>query len=59
VEETAELDAIEEIGEDPMLRETGRIVNDLIDLLDEENPRLTPRQPMTAKADPKRPVPAG
>jgi carboxyl-terminal processing protease len=59
VEETAELDAIEEIGEDPMLRETGRIVNDLIDLLDEESPRLTPAQPMTAKAEPKRPIPAG
>ena len=59
VEETAELDAIEEIGEDPMLRETGRIINDLIDLLDEESPRLTPAQPMTAKAEPKRPIPAG
>ena len=59
VEETAELEALEEIGEDPMLRETGRIVNDLIDLLDEENPLLSPTQPMTAKAEPKRPIPAG
>ena len=58
-EKTAVTDEIEEIGEDPMLRETGRIVNDLIDLLNGDSPRLTPSQPMTAKAAPKKPIPAG
>ena len=58
-EKTAVTDDIEEIGEDPMLRETGRIVNDLIDLLNGDSPRLTPRQPMTAKAASKKPIPAG
>ena len=58
-EEIAVSDDIEEIGEDPMLRETGRIVNDLIDLLNGDSPRLTPSQPMTAKTTPKKPIPAG
>lgn len=39
---------IEEIDEDPMLREAGRVVSDLIDLLSTEA-----SQPMTAKARPK------
>ncbi len=59
LEETAATKAIEEIGEDPMLRETGRIVNDLIDLLDGNEPPLGPTQPMTAKAEPKEHIPAG
>jgi len=58
-EETAQTDAIEEIGEDPMLRETGRIVNDLVDLLNGDSPQLSPSQPMTAKAAPEKPKPAG
>ncbi|MBL6709101.1 MAG: carboxy terminal-processing peptidase [Pseudomonadales bacterium] len=58
-EEIAVSDDIEEIGEDPMLRETGRIVSDLIDLLNGDRPRMTPNQPMTAKAAPKKPIPAG
>ena len=57
--ETAQTDAIEEIGEDPMLRETGRIVNDLVDLLNGDSPQLSPSQPMTAKAAPEKPKPAG
>lgn len=56
---TAATKAIGEIGEDPMLRETGRIVKDLIDLLDGNGPLLRPTQPMTAKAEPKREIPAG
>lgn len=59
LEGTAAAKAIEEIGEDPMLRETGRIVKDLIDLLDGNGPLLRPTQPMTAKAEPKREIPAG
>jgi carboxyl-terminal processing protease len=59
LEGTAATKAIEEIGEDPMLRETGRIVKDLIDLLDGNGPLLRPTQPMTAKAEPKREIPAG
>jgi carboxyl-terminal processing protease len=59
VEGTAATKAIEEIGEDPMLRETGRIVKDLIDLLDGNGPLLRPTQPMTAKAEPKEHIPPG
>ena len=59
LEETAATKPIEEIGEDPMLRETGRIVNDLIDLLNGNDPPLGPTQPMTARAEPKEHIPAG
>ena len=59
LEGTAATKAIEEIGEDPMLRETGRIVKDLIDLLDGNGPLLRPTQPMTAKAEPKEHIPPG
>jgi len=59
LEGAAATKAIEEIGEDPMLRETGRIVNDLIDLLNGNGPLLRPTQPMTAKAEPKKEIPPG
>jgi hypothetical protein len=45
-EAIAEIDAIEEIGDDPMLREAGRIVTDLIKLTN-GSPIKTP---LTAKA---------
>ncbi|NCF44823.1 MAG: tail-specific protease [Proteobacteria bacterium] len=48
-------DLIEEIDDDPMLREAGRVLNDLIGLL--RGPR--PEQTLTAEALPKRAPPAG
>jgi hypothetical protein len=52
--------SIKEIDEDPLLREAGRIVNDLIDLVSQP----TPPAPMTAKAaaaseQPRKASPAG
>ena len=54
--ETADAsDVIEEIGDDPMLREAGRVLNDLIGLM--RGPQ--PEQTLTAEALPKRAAPAG
>ena len=54
--ETADAsDVIEEIGDDPMLREAGRVLNDLIGLM--RGP--LPEQTLTAEALPKRAAPAG
>ena len=52
--------SIKEIDEDPLLREAGRIVNDLIDLVSQP----TPPAPMTARAaaaseQPRKASPAG
>ena len=48
-------DVIEEIGEDPMLRETGRIVRDLIDLKKSASTSVR----MTARTQGRRVIPAG